>query len=270
MAKILKKAHIRSYFIFLLFLIGLLAVACGNKNAGKVSKYAYKVIAEYPHDAQAYTQGLFIHNSVLYESTGQYGYSSLRKVDLQTGEVLQKVSLPNNYFAEGACVLNGKIYQLTWAEHKCLVYDLETFKLLKEFTYSGEGWGLTTDGSKLIMSNGSNGIKFLNPDDFSETRYINVTYEGRALAELNELEYIDGEIWANVYTQDYIVRIDPANGKVTGVVLLHGLLSASLYTATTDVLNGIAYDTAADKLYITGKNWPRLYEITPLLMPEKK
>jgi len=260
----------RTYFIFLPLFVSLLMVSCGNKNKGNVPKYAYKVEVAHPHDAQAYTQGLFIHQGVLYESAGQYGHSNLRKVDLQTGEVLEKKMVPNTFFAEGACVLNGKIYQLTWTERTCFVYDLATFEKVQEITYSGEGWGLTTDGRWLIMSDGSAGIKFLNPTDFSEARYITVTYEGRSLGNLNELEYIDGEIWANVYLQDYIVRINPATGKVVGVVLLHGLLPASLRSAATDVLNGIAYDADTKKIYVTGKNWPQLYEITPLPMPIKK
>jgi glutamine cyclotransferase len=261
MTKLVKKEHIRLYFIFSLLAIAFAVVCCGNKPSTAVKKYTYKKVAEYPHDAQAYTQGLLIHDGALYESTGQYGQSTLRKVELKTGRVLNMVPLPKKYFGEGACVWNNKIYVLTWMEQTVFVYDLSLEKI-NEFRYPGEGWGLTTDGTHLLMSDGSSAIRFINPENFAEVRHINVTSEGRALPMLNELEYINGEIWANVYMENYIARIDPATGKVTGFLFLNNLLPASLRTRTTDVLNGIAYDAATKKIYVTGKNWSRLYEIT--------
>ena len=271
MTKIRKKEHIYLYFLLPVFLFGSVSfVSCKNKASDKVEKYSYSVIAEYPHDMRGYTQGLFVHDGMMYESVGQYGQSELRKVDIKTGKVIQKKSLDARFFAEGSCALNGKIYQLTWREKTCFVYDLNTFEEVEKFTYSGEGWGLTTDGKYLIMSDGSSILKFLNPENFAETKYINVTYEGHVLPFLNELEYIDGEIWANVYLQDYIVRINPANGKVIGIVLLHDLLPRTLRTSQTDVLNGIAYDADTKQIYVTGKNWLRLYEINVSKMSKKK
>jgi glutamine cyclotransferase len=256
MAKLVKKVHIRLFlFLFLLVIAG-----CKN-STGQIKNYTYTVVAVYPHDAQAYTQGLFIHDGMLYESTGQYGQSSLRKVDLKTGRVLNMIPLSKQYFGEGSCVLDNKIYWLTWMEQTVFVYDL-SFKQIGAFRYPGEGWGLTTDGTHLIMSDGSSVLRFINPENFSEVRRLHVTNKDRALPMLNELEYINGEIWANVYTENYIVRIDPASGKVNGVIFLNNLLSASLRTKDTDVLNGIACDAATSKIYVTGKNWQKLYEIT--------
>lgn len=261
MTKLVKKGHIR------LALVLFLSVIAGCKySSGQVKNYSYTVVAVYPHDAQAYTQGLFIHDGILYESTGQYGQSSLRKTDLKTGRVLNIIPLSKRYFGEGSCILNNKIYWLTYREQTVFVYDL-SLKQTGEFHYSGEGWGLTTDGAHLIMSDGSSILRFINPENFSEMRSLHVTYKGSALPMLNELEYINGEIWANVYTENHIVRIDPVSGKVNGIVFLNNLLPASLRTRNTDVLNGIAYDTATSKLYVTGKNWPKLYEITTQPIP---
>jgi glutamine cyclotransferase len=239
MTKLVKKEHIRLYFIFFLWVAPLAVICCGNRPKALPENYTYKKVADYPHDAQAYTQGLFIHEGALYESTGQYGQSSLRKVDIKTGRVLNIVPLSKKYFGEGSCVLNNRIYWLTWMEQTVFVYDL-ALKQIGEFRYPGEGWGLTTDGTHLIMSDGSSVLRFINPENFSEIRPLHVTYNGRALPMLNELEYIRGEIWANVYMEDYIVRIDPVTGKVNGCVFLHNLLPASLRTRNTDVLNGIA------------------------------
>jgi glutaminyl-peptide cyclotransferase len=263
MTKLLKKTHFRHSLVFLLAPAALWAMAgCGNSHSsGAVTQYIYKIENRYPHDGQAYTQGLFIHRGQLYESAGQYGQSSLRKIDLSTGDVVAAYSLPASVFAEGACVWHDTVYQLSWQERTCFLYDT-TLRPIGEFHYEGEGWGLTSDGTNLIMSDGSSILKFLNPVDFSERRYVNVTYDGKAIPLLNELEYIDGEIWANVYTYDYIVRIDPASGKVSGVVFMQKLLPPELRTAHTDVLNGLAYDAAAKKIFVTGKNWPRLYEIS--------
>ncbi|MDR1681549.1 MAG: glutaminyl-peptide cyclotransferase [Prevotellaceae bacterium] len=264
MTKVVKKTYFRRLPVFLVAPMALWAMAgCGNSKApaGAVKQYIYRIENRYPHDAQAYTQGLFIYGGELYESTGQYGLSSLRKIDLPTGEVVAACSLPASVFAEGACAVHDTVYQLSWQERTCFLYDT-ALRPIGEFRYEGEGWGLTSDGVHLIMSDGSSILKFLHPADFSEVRYLNVTYEGKAIPLLNELEYIDGEIWANVYTCDYIVRINPHDGKVTGVVFMQDMLPPDLRTASTDVLNGIAYDAATKKIFVTGKNWPKLYEIS--------
>lgn len=223
--------------------------------------YTYDVVKVYPHDRGAFTQGLVYLDGVLYESTGLNGRSSLRKVDLDTGNVLKRVDVPAEYFAEGLAVLNGQMFQLTWQSHKCFVYDLATFQKEKEFTYPGEGWGLATDGHLLIMSDGTEQIRFLDPATFGEKRRITVTAHGKPVNRLNELEYIKGEIYANIWITDFVVRIDPATGNVVGVIDFSGLLSPQDRDATTDVLNGIAYDAASDRLFITGKCWPKLFEV---------
>jgi glutaminyl-peptide cyclotransferase len=223
--------------------------------------YTYQVVNAWPHDRDAFTQGLVYFNGVLLESTGLYGRSSLRLVELNTGRVLQQVPVPPGCFAEGLAALRGKLYQLTWQNHKGFVYDQETFQLEKEFSYEGEGWGLTTDGQSLILSDGTDRLRFLNPATFAVERSINVSDQGRPVARLNELDYVKGEIYANVWQTDFIVRINPTNGVVTGWIDLGGLLSPADRDATTDVLNGIAYDAAGDRLFVTGKFWPKLFEV---------
>ena len=221
----------------------------------------YEVVNTYPHDPQAFTQGLIFHNGYLYESTGLYGESSLRKVALETGEVLQQVDLPSNYFGEGLTLWEDTLLQLTWLEETGYIYDLEDFSELGRFSYATEGWGLTHDGERLIMSDGSATLYFLDPEDFQVIGSVRVTYQGQAIERLNELEYIHGEVYANIWLTDNIVRIDPATGEVTGWIDLRGILPDGLRTPTTDVLNGIAYDPEGDRLFVTGKNWPELYEI---------
>ncbi len=221
----------------------------------------YEVVATYPHDPTAFTQGLVYLDGHLLESTGLNGQSTLRRVELTTGRVLQQVRLPAHYFAEGMTVLGGKIYQLTWQSQKGFVYDLATFVLEKEFTYTGEGWGLTTDGRSLILSDGTDQIRFLDPATFQVTRTVSVTRDGQPLRLLNELEFIRGEIFANIWQSNTVARIDPATGRLTGVIDFFGLLPAADRTAHTDVLNGIAYDAATDRLFVTGKNWPKLFEV---------
>jgi glutamine cyclotransferase len=223
--------------------------------------YSYDVVNTWPHDHSAFTQGLIYLNGELLESTGLEGRSSLRKVELKTGTVLKQVNLSNQYFAEGLAALGGKLYQLTWQNHKCFVYDLESFKLEKEFTYDGEGWGLATDGRSLILSDGTDQIRFLDPATFQVTRTIKVQDHGHPIGRLNELEYIKGKIFANVWLTDYIVSIDPATGTILGVIDFHGLLSPEEYAAGADILNGIAYDSAGDRLFVTGKLWPKLVEV---------
>jgi glutamine cyclotransferase len=223
--------------------------------------YGYEVINAWPHNRNAFTQGLLFLDGALFESTGLNGESSLRKVDLETGNVLKRVEVPQQYFAEGLAALNGKLYQLTWQNRKGFVYDLNTFQLEKEFTYQGEGWGLTTDGQWLIMSDGTDQIRFLDPNTFEEKRRISVVANGQPVARLNELEYIKGEIFANVWGTWFVARIDPATGKVLSVIDFTGLLSTQDRDETTDVLNGIAYDPKGDRLFVTGKRWPKLYEV---------
>jgi glutamine cyclotransferase len=244
-----------------LCLLIILAAATTAAHARQPKQYTYKVVKSYPHDRNAYTQGLFFHEGMLYESAGQYGASSLRKTDLATGKVLQALNIPRQYFAEGSCVLRDKLYLLTWQEHTCFVYDARTFKQLGAFQYPTQGWGLTTNGTQLIMSDGTPTLYFRHPDTFAEQRRITVRHNNKPVQYLNELEYINGEIWANVYTTNHILRIDPKDGAVLGVVDLTNLLPRNLRTAKTDVLNGIAYDAATGRLIVTGKYWPKLYEI---------
>ncbi|HVY90656.1 MAG TPA: glutaminyl-peptide cyclotransferase [Hyphomonadaceae bacterium] len=227
-----------------------------------VPLYTYKVVASYPHDTGAFTEGLFVQDGFLYEATGNVGESSIRKVELSTGKVLQKRDVPAPYFGEGIIAWKGQLYELTWQHQKGFKYDLATFAPKGEWTYPGEGWALTTDGQKIFMSDGTSEIRILNPDTLAETGRIKVTLSGAPVDQLNELEFIKGEIWANVWMTDRIVRIDPATGKVVGTVYLGGLLSeADRGKSQPDVLNGIAYDAAGDHIYVTGKNWPKLYEI---------
>ncbi len=223
--------------------------------------YGYDVLGSWPHDPGAFTQGLFFLGEELIESTGQYGQSELRRVAWRTGEVRQRIVVPRAFFAEGAAVLNGRIYQLTWRAGRGFIHDAATLAKLGEFTYAGEGWGLTTDGHRLIMSDGTARIRFLDPETFAVVRTIDVQHEGKAIPRLNELEFIAGEIFANVWQSDHVVRIDPATGRVCGVIDFRGLLRAEERGFAADVLNGIAYDPTADRLLVTGKYWPKLFEV---------
>ena len=227
----------------------------------RVPTYTYEVINTYPHDTAAFTQGLVFHNGVLYESTGLNGSSSLRRVELETGKVLNQKKVPDEFFAEGLALFNGRLYQLTWQTQRGFVYDLDSFNMIRDFSYTGEGWGLTHDASSLIMSDGTSRIRFLNPDTFEVQRVITVQDNGRDITQLNELEYIKGEIYANVWLTDRIARIDPQSGKVLAWINLSGLLSPEEHTGSGAVLNGIAYDEASDRLFVTGKLWPKLFEI---------
>jgi glutaminyl-peptide cyclotransferase len=230
-------------------------------NPNETPVYSYEVVNTFPHDTNAFTQGLIFLNGVFLESTGLNGESTLRKVDVKTGAVLKQIQVPPQYFAEGMTVLNGKIFQITWQSHEGFVYDLDTFQLERQFTYDGEGWGLATDGQSLILSDGTDHIRFLDPLTFQVIRTIKVSDHGRSINQLNELEYIKGEIYANVWGSNFIVRIDPATGKVLGVVNFAGLLAPQDYSPGMDVLNGIAYDAAGDRLFVTGKKWPKLFEV---------
>ena len=220
----------------------------------------YEVVKSYPHDRHAFTQGLVYHDGVFYEGTGITGQSSIRKVKVETGEVLQQHQIDEKYFGEGIAVWGDTLVQLTWQSETGFVYDRETFKPLKTFAYKGEGWGLTHDGTRLIMSDGSATIRFFDPQSLKETGRITVRDGAKPIGNLNELEFVKGELYANVYMTDRIVRFSPQTGQVTGWIDLTGLLSAR-EAMGVDVLNGIAYDAAGDRLFVTGKLWPRVFEI---------
>jgi glutamine cyclotransferase len=222
--------------------------------------YGYQVVRSYPHDPGAFTQGLQYLDGVLYEGTGQVGQSSIRRVELETGKLLQKRDVSPPHFGEGITVWKDELIELTWKSNVAFVYDKKTFEPRRTFKYAGEGWGLTQDAMNLYMSDGSDELRVLDPATFAERRRIKVTSAGAPLRELNELEWVKGEIFANIWMTDQIARIAPASGKVAGYIDLRGLLSAS-ERASTDVLNGIAYDAAHDRLFITGKWWPKLFEI---------
>jgi glutamine cyclotransferase len=227
----------------------------------------YRVVHTYPHDPQAYTQGLIFEDGHLYESTGLNGQSSLRMVDLNSGRVLQKVSVPSQYFAEGLTSWGSTLIQLTWQSHIAFVYDRFSFRQLRTLNYDGEGWGLTEDGKDLILSDGTATLRFLEPVTFHEVRRVEVRDGGDKVDQLNELEYVHGQIYANVWHTDRIARISPATGKVLGWIDLRGILAKGQVTDPEAVLNGIAYDAAHDRLFVTGKLWPSLFEIK--VVPQK-
>lgn len=224
----------------------------------------YSIVKSYPHDRDAFTQGLQYLDGLLYEGTGLNGRSSIRKVKLETGEVLQRRDIPNQYFGEGIAVWKSELFQLTWQSGTGFVYDLQTFSPRRRFSYTGEGWGLTRDETGLIMSDGTDALRFLDPATLKERRRVRVTAGGVPVRDLNELEYVKGEVLANVWMTDRIARIDPKSGRVTGWIDLTGLLSPR-ERAAADVLNGIAYDGQGDRLFVTGKLWPRLFEIKLVL-----
>ena len=240
-----------------------MATASGVSGSQAVpASYGFRVVNTYPHDSRAYTQGLVFKDGFLFESTGLNGRSTVRKVRLETGEVLQEHRLDPKYFGEGLVDWGPRLIQLTWQTNIGFVYDLKTFKPVRQFTYPGEGWGITHDGKRLIMSDGeaAGELRFLDPESFKELGRLTVRDEGRPVDDLNELEFVKGEIFANVYQTDRIARIDPGTGRVAGWIDLTGILGAADRRGT-DVLNGIAYDAARDRLFVTGKLWPRLFEI---------
>ena len=220
------------------------------------------VLAKYPHDSAAFTQGLLYADGLFYESAGLYGQSTLRKVEPKTGAVLLEKRLDAQYFAEGLALLEGKLYQLTWKENTGFIYDPQDFRQLGAFSYPTEGWGLTTDGSSLILSDGSATLYFLDPKTLQTTRALQISLDGAPLDRLNELEYIRGEIYANIWYTDLIARIDPTSGEVVGVIDCGSLRDGEGAPGPNDVLNGIAYDARGDRLYLTGKNWPWIYEVS--------
>ncbi len=269
-----------------LFLFCLAALGCSgsvtttSNNAAKpantakpgpVPVYGYEVVKSYPHDPDAFTQGLLFHNGFLYESTGQEGKSTVRKVEFDTGKVVQKVDLPKTDFGEGLTLFNGQLYNLTWRNGICRVYDVNDLKLIREFTYQGEGWGIANDGTNLYMTDSTHVIRVLNPETFRSSRMIAVMREdGRPMMNLNELEFVKGELWANIWHSEradilgkpnYIARIDPTNGKIVGWIDLDGISPEDTKRDAENTLNGIAYDAASDRLFVTGKNWRKLYEI---------
>ncbi len=241
----------------------LLLIAVSSTAAPPVVEtQSYQIVHVYPHDPRAFTQGLVYVDGHLYESTGLRGQSSLRMVDLDTGRTLQKYDLPEQYFGEGITDWGSTLIQITWESHKGFVYDRFTFSLIKTFTYEGEGWGITHDDKQLIMSDGTSYLRFLDPTTFRETRRIHVVgSNGQGIEDLNELEYVHGEIYANVWHSDRIARISPKNGKLLGWIDLSGLRDPSTTANPDAVLNGIAYDAKDNRLFVTGKLWPKLYEI---------
>jgi len=276
----------RLYFIFFTVLLSL---ACNeqptrpnmntiaNKSNDNVSNktttanvpvYTYEIVNTFNHDSNAFTQGLVFQNGFLYESTGQRGRSTLRKVELESGKILQKHDLANEYFGEGLTILGDKVYQITWQENTAFVYDLNDFKLLKEFKYAGDGWGLTDDGKSLFLSDGTHVIRVVNPENFETIRTIVVLDEsGKPLLDINELEFVKGEIWANIWHSEgigkpnHIARIDPNSGKLLGWINLDGISPDDISRDSENTLNGIAYDEASDRIFVTGKKWKRLFEI---------
>jgi glutamine cyclotransferase len=241
---------------------GRLAAADAPPPAGaEIPTQAYTLVKAWPHDRGAFTEGLVFWDGMLIESTGLNGQSTLRKVDLETGRVRQQVKLADQYFGEGIAVLGRRIFQLTWQSHRGFIYDLDSMKPLGEFPFMGEGWGLTTDGTSLIMSDGSSRIRFIDPATFQVTHTIDVVAHGRPVERLNELEYVKGELYANVWQTQFVLRIDPASGRVIASVDFVGILPEADRARDTDVMNGIAYDAGEDRLFVTGKNWPWLYEV---------
>ncbi|MBC6422278.1 MAG: glutaminyl-peptide cyclotransferase [Hormoscilla sp. SP5CHS1] len=268
----------KRYIYASLAVILLFASACGifesehhtkaeNLQPTQAPMYSYRIINRYPHDPEAFTQGLFYHNGVLYEGTGGWGHSSIRRVDLETGKVLQISNLDKRYFGEGIVLWQDRIIQLTWKSNTGFVYDRDTFEKINEFKYPTEGWGITQDGKRLIMSDGTNILYFWDPDSFQDIEKLQVRDGDTPVPRLNELEYVKGEIWANVWGTDLIARISPQTGQVLSWIDLTGLLDIALRRDPNAVLNGIAYDEKGDRIFVTGKLWPTLFEIQLIPKP---
>ena len=247
-------------------IIAVLMLAAASL-APATPEYGYRVVKTYPHDRTAFTQGLEYRDGFLYEGTGQVGRSSLRKVELATGRVVQKFDVPQPFFGEGITVVNQQILQLTWQTQTGFVYDKASFRVLKSFSYPGQGWGLTNDGKQIYMSDGSSEIRLWDPVSLKEMKRITVKDGTQAVTDVNELEVVKGEIFANVWHMDRIARISPADGRVLGWIDLTGLLAKAERPDPEAVLNGIAYDSAADRLFVTGKLWPKVFEIK--VVPKK-
>jgi glutamine cyclotransferase len=267
----------RLSILLILGLSVLLAVAsgfsCSDTSESPVPSnsdaiiYTYNVVNTYPHDRTAFTQGLVFEDGVLYEGTGQKGHSTLRKVELETGDILQILELSDEFFGEGITIYGDEIMQITWQSNVGFVYDKSNFELLQQFNYSTEGWGITHDGTRIIMSDGTSTLHFLDPQTFEEIGQLEVFDNDSPIARLNELEYIQGEIYGNVWQTDWVARIAPQTGRVVGWIDLSGLLTAEDRSEPVDVLNGIAYDAEDDRLFVTGKWWPKLFEIELIAPP---
>jgi glutamine cyclotransferase len=244
----------------------IVVFALNSPRTAEPQVYSYTIINTYPHDRNAFTEGLLIDDGVLYESTGLYGNSSLRRVELETGKVLQTYTLSPQYFGEGIAAYEGKIIQLTWQSQMGFVYDESSFESLQEFEYSTEGWGITYDGSHLIMSDGTSTLYFLDPENFQKTGQIEVYDPAGSIDNLNELEYVKGDVYANIWMEERIAIINPQTGQIIGWINMTGLQSTQNQDMN-DVLNGIAFDEKADRLFVTGKRWSQLFEIK--LIPER-
>jgi len=246
----------------LIVLAGALPASSALAAPAAIPTYTYEVVHAYPHDPNAFTQGLFFKDGFLYESTGLQGRSSVRKLRLETGEVLQKTDLPRQIFGEGITWWDKRLIGITWTTQAGYVLDLDSFAFQQEFNYKGEGWGLARNDKEIIMSDGTAELRFLDPETLRETRRIKVTADGKTVDQLNELEWVKGEIFSNIWQTDMIARIDPKTGKVVGWINLKGILPmGDRILNQPDVLNGIAYDAAKDRLFVTGKLWPKLFEI---------
>jgi glutaminyl-peptide cyclotransferase len=248
-------------FLVVLCATGLLAQTASRTTSRQTPTYSYEVVQSYPHDENAFTQGLVYRDGFLYEGTGLEGRSSLRKVRLETGEVLQRVDLPYEYFGEGVAIVRDQILELTWKSQVGFVYDLRTLRQLRRFSYSGEGWGLTANGGDVYMSDGTADIRMLDAATLREKRRIHVHDGPKPIDQLNELEFVEGQIFANIWQTNRIARISPQTGEVVGWIDLSGLLSPMYQLERGAVLNGIAYDSGRKRLFVTGKLWPRLFEI---------
>jgi len=256
--------HVSKVFLVALSTSLVAAFVC-SCNSNTVPVYMYNVTNVYPHDRNAFTQGLVFEDGFLYEGTGLYGRSSLRKVELESGEVLQIYELPEQFFGEGITIFEDKIIQLTWKSHVGFVYDKESLESLQQFSYSTDGWGITHDGERLIMSDGTSTLYFLNPETFERIGQIEVFDHRGPVTKLNELEYVEKHIYANIWQTDRIAIISPETGRVVAWIDLTGLLTEEDRSQPVNVLDGIAYDAEADRLFVTGKLWPKLFEIELIL-----
>jgi glutamine cyclotransferase len=256
----MKKRHIAIILVVAVALVisSIILVLLNNRSVPV--NYTYEVVKVYPHDQNAFTQGLVIEKGVLYESTGLYGNSTLRRVDLETGNVMQSYALPAEFFGEGITVFGDRIIQLTWQSHKGFVYDKYSFDLLQEFSYPTEGWGITNDGSQLIMSDGTANLYFLDPETFQKVGQVEVHDGNASVTNLNELEYINGEVYANIWPTNKIATINPQTGQVKAWIDLTGIYTQE-NNDPNSVLNGIAYDAEGNRLFVTGKMWSQLFEI---------
>lgn len=257
----------KKYYLILILIIILSfpALVFANQN-NELQEYTYEVINTYPHDKDAFTQGLYYEDGIIYEGTGLNGKSDLRKYNLDTGQIINKNELAYQYFGEGITLLNNKVYQSTWKAKTMFIYD-KNIDLLEITKFPFQCWGLTDDNQYLIMSDGSNKIRYLNPKNYEVIKTIEVTLEGKPIDNINELEYIDDKIYANIWQEDIIVIIDPDSGKVSGLINLENIIDPENYQHELNVLNGIAYDEKNDKLFVTGKLWPKIFEIE--LLPKE-